>query len=233
MGSNRVTGRLAAGCGLLYPVLLIVGDDLIARGDEVASDAGTPYQVAAALAGKDTTAYYAGRSLGMVSLLCLLVFAAAVAVRLRRIMGPDSLLPQVALAGASVAAALQLGAAVFQMSLVKHGGEGLPPELVVLLLDFGGGFLVAMLPLSLLVAAVAVAGVRGELVNRFAGWSGAVLAVGLVVGFVAFNTGAELGFLAMPLTWLWCGVASVSMVVRTRRDASGAEAGLEVRVGAR
>ncbi|MGH3383642.1 MAG: hypothetical protein ACRDO1_03605 [Nocardioidaceae bacterium] len=211
---NPWAWRLAALSGLLYPVLLIVGDDLIARGDEVASDAGTPDEVAAVLAEKAGAAFFVGRSLGMISLLCLLVFVALVATRLRQLRGTTSVLPYLALGAGGVVVALQLSSAVFQIELVRHGGAGLDPGLVVLLLDFGRGFLVAMLPMALLLATVAVEGYAGRLVGRAVGWCAGALSIALVVGFVVLVAGVPLGFLPMPLTWVWFVAAGVSVMRR-------------------
>lgn len=92
MSMTRIGRPVAAGCGVLYPVLSIVGDDVIAGVDGVASDAGTPEQVLAAIADQDAT-FLVGRSIGMLAAVCLLVFAAYVATRVRAAAGPDSMFP--------------------------------------------------------------------------------------------------------------------------------------------
>lgn len=227
MATSPTGIRLAAGCGILYPVLLILGDDVIARGDEVASDAGTPEEVLANIVGKDETTFLLGRSIGMVSLVCLLVFTGYVASRIRTLRGPDSILPGLALGAGVMAATLQIGSGAFQIALVENDGMGVSPELAVLLLDFGSGFLTAMLPFAVLLGVVAVAGLQDELIGRTVARIAAVLAVGHLVGFVAFTAGAEIGFLPMPLTWLWFVAAGVSCLRRTsdRRVARPAELG--------
>ncbi|WP_344215338.1 hypothetical protein [Kribbella sancticallisti] len=120
--------RAAAVCGALYPLLLIVGDDVIAAGDEVAPNAGTPEQVAAAIAAKASPAYFYGRGIGLLSVLCLVVFAAYVASRLRARRGPGSIWPPLAAGGGVLAGALLMQAAVPQLTLVKHEGAGADPD---------------------------------------------------------------------------------------------------------
>jgi len=89
------------------------------------------------------------------------------------------------------AATLQINGAVAQVSLARHDGAGAEPELMVALLDLGFGFVLAMAPLSLLVAAVAV-----------------------VAGFVLAVGGVALGFLPLALSWLWFVAAGLSAVRR-------------------
>jgi hypothetical protein len=112
--------------------------------------------------------FFYGRALGLTSALMLVVFASCVAVRMRQLRGPDTLWSPLALGGGLVAATLQINAAVAQLSMARNEGAGTDPELLVALLDLGFGFVLAMLPLSLLVAAVGLGGVggRGGLVGR-------------------------------------------------------------------
>jgi len=214
--------RLALSCGLLYPVLLVVGDDVIAQGDEIAPDAGSAAEIAAALAGKDTTTFFLGRSLGLVSLLLLAVFVAVLATRIRRLAGPDSILPAVALVGVASVVTLQLGAVLSTFAAVRHHDDGIPPDVLVLVLELGGAFLLAMLPLALVLGAVGVAGLRHGLLGRILSWAAVVLAVLLVVGFGAFSAGVEIGFLAMPLSWLWFLAAGGRLAFATQERSSGA-----------
>jgi hypothetical protein len=231
MRSTTLWPRLAAACGLLYPVLLVVGDDVIAQGDQIASDAGTPEELLTRLAAKDTPAFFLGRSIGLISLLCLLIFAGYVAAQLRRHRGAGSMLPYLALAGGTAAATLQMSSAAAQFALVRSRGAGLDPALVKPLLDLGAGFLIAMLPFAALVAAVAIEGVHGRMVARGIGWTGAVLAVALIVGFVLAMTGTPFGFVALPLSWLWFVAAGISLVRRAGEEPAGRPARQRATVG--
>ncbi|GAA1579425.1 hypothetical protein GCM10009789_36450 [Kribbella sancticallisti] len=71
-----------------------------------------------------------------------------------------------------------------------------------------------MLPIAMLVAAVAVAGWHGEVVGRAVARTGAVLATLLLAGFVLVVGGQELAFLPMALSWLWFIAAGVSAARR-------------------
>jgi len=216
---TAVTGsRFAWACGLLYPVLLIVGDDVIAQGDEIATDAGSPAEIMQALAAKDTTAFFVGRSIGLISLLALAVFVAALAARMRQQHAHDTL-SQVAGIGVAAVVSLQMGAALAQFAAVRSH-EDVAPEVVVLVLELSGGFLLAMLPMALVLGAIGLAGIRSRLLGPVLSWSAAVLAVLLVVGFVAFTAGLGIGFLAMPLSWLWFMAAGVRLLASADKPAS-------------
>jgi hypothetical protein len=218
MATSTLGPRLAAACGSLYPVLLLVGDDVIAGGDAVAPDAGSPEEVLANLVTKNEPVFFFGRSVGLLSLMCLLVFSAYVATRLRHLRGQDSIAPYVALGAGAMAAALTAGSAVFQLSLVEREGAGTSPDLAVTLLEMGRGFDIAFVPLGIFLAAVAVEGVQGTMLARWLGWSAAVLAVGLVVGYVAGeSTGTPAVFFVIMLVWLWFIPAGISMARRAGR----------------
>lgn len=218
MRNGSLAARAAAACGILYPVLLIVGDDVIAGGDAVAADAGTPEQVMANIAAANEPAFFFGRTVGLLSLLCLLVFSAFVATRLRRFRGDDSLAPSVALGAGAMAAALTAGSAVFQLGLVDREAAGADPELAVTLLGMGRGFHIAFLPLAVLLGAIAVEGVRGTIVARWLGWSAAVLAIVMIAGYLVDQAvGTPVAFFAIMLIWLWFIPAGVSMIRRAGR----------------
>ncbi len=216
----RETGfwpKAAAATGLLFPILLVVGDDMIAGGDQVAPDAGTPEEVLANLAAKNTSTYFIGRSIGQVSIICLFIFAAYIAVQLRQRRGPGSILPQLAVGAGAIAAAGGLASGVLQMTLVQSEGAGLTPDLAVTLLELTFGFEALMLPLAVLLGVVAIEGVRGTIVARWIGWAAAVLAAGFVAGSFVGSFGGDaagVSFLPMVLSWLWFIAASISMIRR-------------------
>lgn len=215
--------RVAAATGLLFPILLLVGDDVIAGGDRVAPDAGAPEEVLANLAETDTTAYFVGRSIGQVSIICLFIFAAYVATQLRRQRGPESILPQLAVGAGAIAAAGGLATGLLQLTLVQREGAGLTPELAVTLLELSFGFEALMLPLAVLIGVVAIEGVRGTIVARWIGWAAAVLAAGFVAGAFVGSFGGDaagVSFLPVMLSWPWFVVASISMI---RRAGAGAD----------
>jgi hypothetical protein len=206
--------RAAASCGVLYPVLLIVGDDVIGQGDRVATDDGTPAEVAAAVAEHASASYFYGSALGTMSTLCLFVFAAFVAHRIRLTRGPESLWPALALGAGAMATTLLIVSAVPSLVLVERAGAGADPELLMALLDFGLPFMLSMLPMALLLAAVASEASHGQVVGRGVAWVGGVLAVAMLIGFVLMVGGVDLGFLPLPLSWLWFIAAGISAVRR-------------------
>lgn len=224
MGKPRIGPAVAAVCGILYPVLSIVGDDVIAQNDEIAADAGTPEQVLAAIADKDMT-FLAGRSIGMLAAVCLVVFAAYLATRVRAMAGSSSMLPALTVCAGGIAATLHLVSAVLAIAAVRQDGSGLTPELAVVLMEAETvGYLSAMLPLAVLLGVVAVVppslmgrGVMGTVMAR----SAAALSVALVAGFVAFVVGASVGLLSLLVGWLWLVTASVVFLRRELRTNQG------------
>ncbi|TDE11215.1 hypothetical protein [Jiangella asiatica] len=202
--------RLAAACGALYPIALVVGDDVIARGDEAAPDAGTPDEILAAMIDKDVTSFYLGRSLGVAAWMLLFVFAAHLAVTLRRRRGNDDVLPALVLGSGAIVTALALASAVFQIRTVRRAGDGLDPTTAVTFLDMGFGFGLVALPLAVLLGAVAVEATAGAIMARSLGWAAAVLAIAQLAGFVLLMLDNAAGFLAMMATWAWFIAAGIS-----------------------
>lgn len=219
MSKARIGLLAAAGCGVGYPVLSILGDDVIAPSNEIAPDAGRPEQVLAAIADQDTT-FLVGRSIGMLAAACLFVFAAYVATRVRVAAGPDSMLPPLAVCAGGIAATLHLVSAILPIAAVRNDASGLTPELAVVLMDAGTlEFLTAMLPLAVLLGVVAV-GPRGAVAGRALVWSAAALSIALPVGLVAFVAGASVRLLPLLLSWLWFVAAGVGCLRRELRTSS-------------
>lgn len=86
-------------------------------------------------------------------------------------------------------------------------------------------FLTAMLPLAVILGAVAV-GPRGALVGPAMAWSAAALSIALPVGFVAFVSGVSVGLLPLLLSWLWfvaAGLGGLRRELRTSSTSTGSE----------
>lgn len=192
--------RLAAACGALYPITLIVGDDIIARGDEAAPDAGTPDEVLAAMIDKDVTSFYLGRSLGVAAWMLLFVFIAHLSASLRRRRGDNDLLAPLVLGSGAIVTTLALASVVFQIRTIRRAADGLDPITAVTFLDMSFGFGLVTLPMAVLLGAVAVEAVRGEIMARWLGWAAAFVAVGLVAAFVLTMLDNAAGFLVIMAT---------------------------------
>lgn len=215
MQSHPRWARLAAACGVLYPIALVVGDDLIAKGDEAAPDAGTPDEVLAALVDKDVPSFFLGRSLGTAAWMLLLVFVVFLAVRVRRARGDGDLIAPLLLSSGAVVTALALASAVFQIRTVRRAGDGLDAVTAVTFLDMSYGFGLAMLPMAVLFGAIAAGSIRGDVLAGWLGWAAGALAVGHAIGFVLTMLDNAASFVVMIATWLWFIAAGINTWHRT------------------
>jgi hypothetical protein len=209
--------RLAAACGALFSLGILVGDDTINGAGEAAGPDSSTAEVneylrdaADAAAGGS---YWVGRGLGTLGFAALLVFAVYVARQIRQREHKDGLLSGIALGGGLTVVALGLVSATAQFAAVVRADEGIDPEVARALLDFSGiTFLLTWLPLSLFLGAVAVAGIRLALLPRWLAIAAGVLAAGLLAGLAAQP--ADAAFIAIAFTFLWFIAASVALVRR-------------------
>jgi predicted nucleic acid-binding protein len=93
------------------------------------ADAASGEALVRVAAEKNVAAFSIGRSVGLISLLCLFVFAAYVASQLRRYRGDHDPLPYVALGAGAMAAVLAMTGATAQFALVRRAADGMDPVL--------------------------------------------------------------------------------------------------------
>jgi hypothetical protein len=145
-------------------------------------------------------------------ILALLLFAPFLAYLCSVLRDADrsgGWLPATAFAAGIVALAVKL-AGVLPAILVEQGG--LTPPVADALTRFGDvSFMVAMMPLGVLVAAVAAVTVRSRALPAWLGWSGAAVAPLLVAN--GFDLGADFGP-AFLLFLLWTLTAAIVLLRR-------------------
>ena len=212
----------APACGLAYPILLILGDDVIAAvAGEAPGRGASPEQVASWAAASDAARFYAGRFIGgVLAPLALLIFVAYVASGLRRKV--PGWRAETALSAGVLAAGLQALAVPLHFAAVRGSTDLDPAILVMLAVDlieiWALGF--AFLAVFLLIAGSV--GVKNELMASWIGWSALVLGAGMLAGaFVSSVAETEVGlaFVPVALLWfIWLPAASISMMLRAVRN---------------
>jgi hypothetical protein len=105
-----------------------------------------------------------------------------------------------------LSAMLQMQAAASQLRLVNRAGQGLDPAVARALHDLGLSFILAWLPLAVLMGVIASRASAASSSPRWIGWTAATLAVALTAGFVLVmidGPAVALGCFAILLSWLW------------------------------
>jgi hypothetical protein len=209
--------RIAAACGLLYPVGIFLGDDTVnGAGEPPGADASLAevraYLVTAGDAAADGS-FWIGRSIGALGVVGLIVFAVYVARVIREREREGGMLAGLVLAGGVATGVLLLASAVAQFAVVQRTGEGIDLQVARALLDVQLGlFVIAWLPLALFLGATATAGLRLSILPRWLAIAAGVLTLGLLAGLAAMPSDG--GFIAVVLTWLWFAAASIVLVRR-------------------
>jgi hypothetical protein len=211
--------RFAAACGALYVALLVGGDDFINRAGEPPEHDAPLREVTAYLEKADTTSFWVGRSIGLLGLCALIVFAVYVSRRIREAETNPGILSGLVLVAGTLTVALQLLAAPAQFAAVDRAGEGLDPQVARALLDVSASFGLSFLPLAIFLGAVATAGLRYGLLPRWLAISAFALAAGLVGGVIGRPADpAVVAYMAFALCLLWFVAASVALVRRVGRQ---------------
>jgi hypothetical protein len=217
---GRLGERLAAACGALYVVLLVGGDDFINPAGEPPEPDAKLSDVTTYLQKADSSSFWLGRSIGLLGLCALLVFAVYVSRRVREAEAGPGVLSGLVLAAGAVAVTMQLLAAPAQFAAVQGVGDGLDPQVAKTLLYASASFHLSFLPLALFLGSIAAAGLRYGLLPRWLSISAVVLAVGLVAGLVGQpQEPAVVTYMAFALCLIWFVAASVVLVRRIGRSA--------------
>jgi hypothetical protein len=221
-GGSTLRQRLAAACGALFVLGIVIGDDTINSAGEPPSPLDhkedsigevTKYLDSAADAATSGS-YWVGRGIGTLALLALLIFAVYVSRMIRSRERESTLLSGLTLGAGIAAVALALTSAAAQFAVVARANEGIDPEIARAMLDFSGiAFVLAWAPLAVFLGAMAVAGRRLAILPRWLAVSAAVLAVALAIGLAAMPAGGA-GFMAIVLSGLWFIAASVALARR-------------------
>jgi hypothetical protein len=214
---------LAASCGALFVLGIVIGDDTINTADEapnpIDQDEDSIAEVGQYLNSAADAAtsgnYWVGRGIGTLGLLALVVFAVYVSRTIREREHSGAVLSGIALGTGITAAAMGLISAAAQFAVVARANEGIDLEIARALLDFSGlAFVLMWLPIAAFLAATGAAGMRLAILPRWLAITAVVLAVGLASGLATMPASGA-GFMAIVLSGLWFIAASVALARRS------------------
>jgi hypothetical protein len=212
-GEPRGRAHWLGAAGIGYPILVIVGDDVIATNGEPPGLNATTAEVARYLAEQPgETAQWLGHLLavGGVGLLALFFGRLYATLRVSR----SAWLPELAL-GAGLAAVAIWFAAYAPFAAVAYADDAqFEPETARLAYALGGAlFLLPWAPAAVALYAAAAVVLSDNVLPRWFGWVTLAQATAFVVGLAAYAVG-EWAFLAYVLFWLWLVAAAVALVRR-------------------
>ncbi len=116
--------QVGAAGGILYVLLIQLGDETLGTGSIMPAPAASEAQIAGYFAASATTQFWVGRYIGLLSLCFLLIFVGSLWSALRRAEGEPSWLSAAALGGGLLAVAFQFGGAPAQLAAVLRWQEG-------------------------------------------------------------------------------------------------------------
>ncbi len=201
--NNARWGQIGAAGGIVFVVLQMAAQALIQVGG-----AEPPFDAPA-----DTIAFALGDYLSTLSLIAFLWFLGSLWNTLRRAEGEPAWLSFVAAAsGLMIVAAVSAGGgwalAVFRKD------EGLDPQVARLLFDQGNfAFANAWAMLASLSLATGVVSIRTGALPRWLGWSGVLIAGGLLAARAVWAS-SGLVFVPFGLCYLWLIATSVVLIRR-------------------
>ncbi len=202
--------RIAAAFGAVYVVIGVVGGG---TGDQNAPSLGSSGEsIAAYSAAHALRPLILGQVVEILSLLALLVFAAALYTILRRAQAEPGPLPVLVLGGGLLAAGLKLASLMPAFALQYHTTP-IDPAVARALFEMNAfGFVLTWFGQALLLGSVAIAGLASRAIPRWLAIPAMVIAVALVVE-AAFVTNPHASFVPELLWLLWVLVASVRLTI--------------------
>jgi hypothetical protein len=207
--STRTIARMGGAAGVLYVVLVFVGEGLSGTGDSPTPGA-RPADFAHWLAGNaPSTGGYAGAFLELIGLLAFVVFLAALYDVLRRSERERTWLPAAAFGAGLVSVAIKVSAAPAMLAAFSQHGS-LDPQLAKVLIEMDDyAFLLTWAVDALLFAAVAASALRTGALPRWLAISAGVIAPLLLASVAGGNQAPPFGFL---LGFIWLVAASVVLM---------------------
>lgn len=206
---TRRPGRVGGVAGVAFVVLALAGNSLTGGGPGSGAD---PEAFAAEVVRRTTdVAWRAGIALELLAFLAFVVFAAALAARVRAVEPTGGYAGTLVLSGGVLLVAVKLASGSALYAADRRAGE-ISGELARLLGDLNdAAFVLSFVPLALLLAAASVAALAHHALPRALGWVGVPIAVLLVA---AAATGSDAIPVPFLLALLWVLSAGVVMVRR-------------------
>jgi len=222
----KLSDRLAAACGAVTVLLLVVGGDVLGTPPGPQTTHPTGQQDLANLTWvAGTPSAQVGVGLELFGFALMIVFVSYLATRFRE----AGWLATAALAGGLIEVAIKLGSAA-PMFAAYALREEISPQTARVLIDMNGAaFVISWLPLGLFIACAAGAGIRVGALGRTLGWSG--VAVGLITIVLTAATGVHVlsaVFVPMLLCILWTLIVSLRLAFQRSPSAARMPDGAQV-----
>jgi len=213
--SNARWEQIGAAGGVVFVVLQMASQALIqAGGGEPPFGAPAPTIVAFFMA-KDSQLFALGDYLSTLSLIAFLWFLGSLWSALRRAEGEPAWLSFVAAASGLMIVATVGVSGGWPLAVFRRD-EGLDPQVARLLFDQGNfAFANAWVMLASLSLATGVVSIRTGALPRWLGWSGALIAGGLLAARAVWASSA-LVFIPFGLCYLWLIAISIVLIRRAR-----------------
>jgi hypothetical protein len=185
---RRISPRLGAVCGVLYVVLILVGNSMYESGNETM---GLPVE--------------------LIGMLLFIPFLGYLYSLLRRAEGEDGWLSATAFGAGLVEFTVKL---VSVIPAFAARTEGLSPQVHLALENMGNfAYIITMLPIGVMMAAVAIVILKTQVLPLWLGLLAALAAPACLVNGMFFNADFGPAFL---LFLLWIVLASAVLTLRGR-----------------
>lgn len=199
-------GRIGGAAGVAFVLLALAGNSLTGGGLE--TDAAPEAHAAEVARRTGDAAWRAGIAIELVAFVALLLFAAALARRIRTVEPADGYLGSLVLAGGVLFAAVKLASGSALYAADRRAAE-IDPASAQLLTDLNdAAFALSFVPMAVLVGAAAVAALSYGVLPRWLGWLGAALAPLLVAAAASGADAVPVPFL-LGLLWILASGAAV------------------------
>jgi hypothetical protein len=211
---DRLVYRLFAASGVAYVALVVLGNDILG-GNSQAPDPGAPRAAIAAwlaVQGAPTLKDWASLYSEGLGLLLLLVFAAMLAATVRRAEGEGGPVAMTVLVAGATSAAIKLISIPIALAALYRAPQGIDIQVGAALIDINNFcFILTWAVDGVMLAALAIGGLRYKALPAWLAWFTAVVAVALLAAPALI---AGPGFLAMLLFLVWAVISSITLVLR-------------------
>ncbi len=214
MKSSRLEQIGAAG-GIVFVVLQMVAQALMQIGGAEPPFDAPAQTIAAFFMARNSQLFALGSYLSVISLIAFLWFLGSLWSVLRRAEGEPAWLSVVALASGLMVVAAVIGTAGWELAVFRRD-QRLDPQIARLLFDQGNiTFANVWVGLASLGLATGVFTIRTEVLPRWLGWAGVLIAGGLLAVRAVWAS-SGIVFIPFGLFYVWLIALSVVLTRRTR-----------------
>ncbi len=213
--TNNGWERLGAAGGILFVILQIVSQSLIQIGGSEPPFNAPAQDIVEFFLSRNSQLFEVGGYMSILSSIAFGWFLGSLWSRLRRAEEEPAWLSLLSFGFGLVALTLVAIAGAGWTLAMFRLNEGIDPQIVRLLFDLGN-FIFANIWVMLagFLLATGVVTIRTGALPRWLGWSGVVIALGLLVARALWAGPAGIAFTPYVLFWLWLIATSIVLMVR-------------------